>query len=76
MAASKVEFVLRKSLLFGPIQSIYSCLNWKQSAEVRVLEKRDKVCLGRLLKSADGRRLEAKVGLEILGDLANETLEG
>ena len=46
------------------------------STEVRVLEKRDKVCLSSLLKSADSRRLEVKVRLEILGDLVNETLEG
>lgn len=36
----------------------------------------DKVSLNGLLKSADGRALEAEVGLEILGDLTDETLEG
>ena len=35
----------------------------------------DKVCFDGLLKSTDGRRLEAKVGLEILSDFTYETLE-
>lgn len=43
-------------------------------AEVGVLEERDEVRLDRLLESADGRRLEAEVGLEVLSDLTN--LEG
>jgi hypothetical protein len=38
--------------------------------------QRNKVGLNRLLKSTDGGRLEAKVRLEVLGDLANQTLEG
>ena len=33
------------------------------------------VSLGRLLQGDDGRRLEAQVGLEVLGDLADEALE-
>lgn len=41
------------------------------SAQVGVLEERDEVGLDRLLESADCRRLEAEVGLEILGDLTN-----
>jgi len=45
-------------------------------AEVGVLEERDQVSLNGLLKSADGRRLEAEVRLEVLSDLADETLEG
>jgi hypothetical protein len=45
-------------------------------AEVGVLEERDEVGLDRLLESADGRRLEAEVRLEVLGNLTNETLEG
>jgi hypothetical protein len=45
-------------------------------AEVGVLEKTDEVGLRRLLESGDGRALEAKVGLEVLGDLTDETLEG
>jgi len=43
-------------------------------AEVGVLEERDQVSLNGLLKSADGRRLEAEVRLEVLSDLADETL--
>jgi hypothetical protein len=44
-------------------------------AEVGVLEERDEVSLDRLLESADGRALEAEVGLEVLSNLADETLE-
>jgi len=44
-------------------------------AKVGVLEKRDEISLNGLLKSTDGRRLEAKVALEVLGDFTNETLE-
>lgn len=40
-------------------------------AKVGVLEERDKVGLDRLLESADGRGLEAEIGLEVLGDLTN-----
>src|ERR1700722_7660280 len=45
-------------------------------AQVGVLEEGDEVGLNRLLESADGRRLEAEVRLEVLGNLADETLEG
>jgi len=45
-------------------------------AQVGVLKERDKVSLNGLLESADGGGLEAQVGLEVLGDLTNETLEG
>ena len=45
-------------------------------AQVGVLEETNEVGLGSLLKSKDGRSLEAKVGLEVLGDLTDETLEG
>jgi hypothetical protein len=44
-------------------------------AKVGVLKERDEVRLNRLLKSANSRRLEAEVRLEVLGDLANQTLE-
>ena len=44
-------------------------------AEVGVLEERDEVSLNGLLESTDGGGLEAEVGLEVLGDLANQTLE-
>jgi histone H3 len=45
-------------------------------AEVGVLKERDEVGFDGLLESADGRRLEAEVALEVLGDLADEALEG
>lgn len=45
-------------------------------AEVGVLEERDKVGLNGLLESTDSRGLEAKVTLEVLGDFANQALEG
>lgn len=46
------------------------------SAQVGVLEEGDEVGLNGLLESTDGRGLEAEVGLEVLGDLTNQTLEG
>jgi hypothetical protein len=45
-------------------------------AQVGVLEEGDEVGLNRLLEGADGRRLEAQIRLEVLGNLADETLEG
>ena len=45
-------------------------------AQVGVLEQADEVGLGSLLEGQDGRGLEAQVGLEVLGDLADEALEG
>ena len=44
-------------------------------AQVGVLEQADQVSLAGLLQGHDGRRLEAQVGLEVLGDLADEALE-
>jgi hypothetical protein len=44
--------------------------------EVGVLEERDEVRLGGLLEGTDSRRLEAEVGLEVLGNLTDKTLEG
>ena len=44
--------------------------------QVGVLEKANKVSFGGFLKGQDGRSLESKVGLEVLGDLTNKTLEG
>jgi histone H3 len=44
-------------------------------AQVGILEEGDEVSLDGLLKSTDGRRLEAEVRLEVLGDLTNKTLE-
>ena len=43
---------------------------------VGVVKETDKVRLGRLLERQDGRRPEAQVGLEILGDLTDKALEG
>lgn len=40
-------------------------------AQVGVLKEGDEVGLDRLLQRTDGRRLEAEVGLEVLGDLTN-----
>ena len=45
-------------------------------AQVGVLEEADQVSLRGFLKGHDGGGLEAQVGLEVLGDLTNETLEG
>ena len=45
-------------------------------AQVGVLEESDQVCLGGLLEGHDGRRLEAEIGLEVLGDLTDKSLEG
>ena len=45
-------------------------------AQVGVLEQADKVGLGGLLEGKDSRSLEAEIGLEILSDLTDETLEG
>ena len=44
-------------------------------AQVGVLEEANKVGLRGLLEGDHGRRLEAQVGLEVLGDLTNQTLE-
>ena len=45
-------------------------------AEVGVLEEGDEVGLDGLLESTDGAALEAKVALEVLGDLTDKALEG
>jgi hypothetical protein len=44
-------------------------------AQVGILKEGDEVGLNRLLESADGGGLEAKVRLEVLGNLTDETLE-
>ena len=44
-------------------------------AEVGVLEETDEVSLAGLLQGHDGRALEAQIGLEVLCNLTNETLE-
>ena len=43
--------------------------------QVGVLEESNQVGLGGFLESQDSGGLEAKIGLEILGNFANETLE-
>jgi len=44
--------------------------------QVGVLKQANQVSLSGLLKCHNSSALEAKVGLEILGDFADETLEG
>jgi hypothetical protein len=51
-------------------------LAWVKIRQYIGTYQRNEVCLNRLLESTDGRRLEAKVRLEVLGDLTNQTLEG
>ena len=45
-------------------------------AKVGVLKESDEVSLSSLLKGHDGGGLEAEIGLEVLGDLTDKTLEG
>jgi hypothetical protein len=45
-------------------------------AQVGVLKERDEVGLNGLLQSTDGGRLEAQVGLEVLSNLTDQSLEG
>ena len=45
-------------------------------AQVGVFEETDQVGFRGFLESSDGRRLESQVGLEVLGDLTDQTLEG
>jgi len=46
------------------------------TTKIGVLEEGDQVSLNGLLKSTDGRRLEAKIGLEVLSDFTDQSLEG
>ena len=46
------------------------------STQVGILEEADEVSLGGFLQGHDSRGLEAEVGLEVLSDLTDETLEG
>jgi hypothetical protein len=46
------------------------------SAKVGILEQAHEVSLGRLLQSQHGGSLEAKISLEVLGDLTHKSLEG
>ena len=43
--------------------------------QIRVLEQRHHVRLGRLLQCDDGRRLESQIVFEITGNLSNQSLE-
>jgi len=45
-------------------------------AQVGVLKESDQVSLGSFLEGHDGRALEPQVGLEVLGDFSDESLEG
>lgn len=45
-------------------------------AQVGVLEQTDEISLAGLLQGHDGRALEAQIGLEVLSDFTDETLEG
>ena len=44
--------------------------------QVGILKETDQVGLGRFLKGQDGRSLETQIGLEVLGDLTDQSLEG
>ena len=56
----------------GKRKSIYLGVD---STQVCIFKEGHKVGLNRLLESTDGGGLEAKIRLEVLGDLSNETLE-
>jgi hypothetical protein len=59
------------------VSSNYELVSMDRNATVCIeTYQRNKVGLNRLLESTDGGRLEAKVRLEVLGNLANKTLEG
>ena len=45
-------------------------------SQVGVLKETHKVGLSSLLESEDGRRLEAEISLEVLGNLPHQALEG
>lgn len=44
-------------------------------AKIGILKEGDEVSLDGLLKSTDGRRLEAEVGFEVLSNLTDQALE-
>jgi hypothetical protein len=48
---------------------------WREQGGSSLLEERDEVSLGTLLQGANRGRLEAEVGLEVLSDLTDKTLE-
>ena len=45
-------------------------------AQVGILEDADQVGLGGFLEGHDGRGLESEIGLEVLGDFTDKSLEG
>jgi len=45
-------------------------------AQIGVFEEADQISLASLLQGADGSGLEPEIGLEILGNLPDQTLEG
>ena len=45
-------------------------------AQVGVLKESNEVGFAGLLQGSDGRALEPQIGLEVLGDFTNQTLEG
>ena len=45
-------------------------------SEVGVLEQTNEVSLGGLLEGQNSARLESEVGLEVLGNLSDQSLEG
>ncbi len=46
------------------------------SAKIGILKERHEIGFHRLLESTDSRRLEAEIGLEVLRNLTDQTLEG
>jgi len=55
---------------------IVTRLHGMDCAQVCVLEVSDQVGLPRLLQGHHGAALETQIGLELLSDLAHQTLEG
>jgi hypothetical protein len=55
----------------GRVSTVHVTRGWDDS----LLEEGDEVGLGRLLEGSDSGGLESEVGLEVLGDLTDETLE-
>jgi hypothetical protein len=51
-------------------------LNSLDGSQVGVFEQGDEVSLRSLLQSHNSGRLESQVGLEVLGDFSNQSLEG
>ena len=45
------------------------------SGKICVFKQSNQICFGRLLERSNGRGLEAQIGLEILGNFTDETLE-